>query len=621
LRDEAIATLALTDLERTDVFLPHLPDAVVKAQGNPARSVFSDDLSRVAWCNLSGSISVVRVADRREERNFPAPSENSSALGSIWSPDGKFLAVSYRGENRVWEIETGRVVCSTAISFEPSEASFTDDSRLVALLSDRGVCLFSLPDGAQVRRIPLPEDVSDFRLHPQEPWLATSTVKDLQVFDFATNTAVKSYPMAAAILGVEWCRNGRLLGAMLRDGTFFIGDVRTRNKIRLQGPPERPIHLCFSRDGTWVASVSNDGTTRLWNALAGGPPAASTLDGLAQKFSPDGKRLAYTRAEGVGIWNVVQPDRLYTALVGRLGFDLVEHVCFSPDGRWMVSMSEGPDGLWVWDLNQRQLVASNLGAGPRRQWMSFTPDGKRLLTLGKDGLNAWTVHSSEEKLDIGPPEPVPLEADSIVSDVAALSTDGQRLLARVRPRRGLIVDLAKNGALTPFDTAFELRSVAWAPDGQRLALGTHRAAGTHVLTLDGFRDLRTLGDTDSHVAYSPDGKWLVSFTPSQCEFYHASTLRLAKAFPRMQIDRNPGAMAFSANGRYFAFLKRRSQVELIDPKNLASLATFELPDGNTADTVDFSPDGQWLAIHDKARCHLYHLPTLRTNLRDLGLDW
>ena len=510
-------------------------------------------------------------------------------------------------------------------SAEPSEAggpvSFSADSRRVALHSDAGVIVFALPEGFEAKHVPLRGDAADFRLHPTESWLAVRGGKSLDVVNYRTGTLVQNYPQSSSVLGMEWSPDGRLLGAMLRNGNVFIADVHGKPRTILPGHPDRAIALAFSPGGAWLAVASRDGATRLWPTFVAGPPACTVRDGLVERFSRDGKSIAYASAEGVGIWRIAGPEQIYMPLVGWLAADLTEHIDFSPDGKWLVSVAGGSDGFAIWDLATRTLAASGVGAGADRYWIRFTPDGKRLLSLGLDGLQVWPVLENGGRLSFGPPATIPLEDRAAINGVAALSPDGHRVLVRVQPQRVLLVDLEKGGALTPIDTDFEVRTLAWSPDGQRIVAGTRKGGGTQILSAEDHKVVRVIGDGDTNAEYSPDGQCLAVFTPSRCEFYHAQTLRLAKTFPRAQLERNPGVMAFSADGRYFAYLKRRGQAELIDATTLESLATIELPDSGTAEDLAFSRDGQWLALHDKTRCHLYHLPALREGLRGLRLDW
>ena len=623
LRDEAIASLALTDLGARESFLPHPPDATSKIYSDPSGAQVSPDLARVAWCMVDGSVSIARFADGTVERLLP--STQASALGLCWSPDSRYLAVRYRDETRIWDWAESRTVLATPVNPHLGEkeppASFSGDSRRVAFTVDGQCAIHDLPGGRAIRKFrPLP-DIEEYTLHPSQPWIAFRAGKDAVVYDLDTDEILKAYTLNSTILRIAWSPDGRVLATAQRDGTLHTADVLTKNKLYLRQHLDRPLRLLFHPSGDLLASHSRDGNTRLWNTLAGGASVCATFDGLAQAFSPDGRRLAYSCAEGVGVWPLTTGAPAYRSLVGRMGFDLMEYMDFSPDGRWIISMAESPDGFWIWDVAAGRLVGERIAAGPRRRWLRFTPDGKSLVTLGDDGANVWPLSLQDGLLHIGQPQPIPLPHPFALDGVAALSADGTKLLACVWAGRALLIDLDNPKHQTPVETETPIGSLAIDPRGRQLAVGSRANQGSAVFAADAMRPLSLLGQSDASVLYSPDGKWLANFTATRCELYDTRTLKLTKTFPRQQVEKLAGQMAFSADSRTFAYFLTRSRVELVNTQTLESFTTIELPDQASGSHIRFSPDGAHLAIHSKARLHLYHLPSLRRELSALHLDW
>ena len=623
LRDEAIATLALTDLGARQSFLPHPADAISKVYADPSGAQISPDFERVAWCMVDGSVSIARFADGTAGRILPAT--GASALGLCWSPDGRYLAVRYRGETRVWDWAEGRAVLAVPVNpligeKEPP-ASFSSDSRRAAFTTDGRCSIRELPGGREVLSLrPLPE-IEEYALHPSHPWVAFRAGKDAVVYDFESEEILKVYSLNSSVLRVAWSPDGRVLAAAMRDGSLHAADVVTRNKHYFRQHADRPLRIVFQPGGDLFASHSRDGDTRLWDTLAGGSSICGTFEGLAQAFSPDGRRLAYSSAEGVGTWPLTTGTPAYRSLVGRMGYDLMECLEFSPDGRWLVSMADSPDGLWIWDVATGRLVAERVAAGPRRRWLQFTPDGRRLITLGEDGVNVWPLSTEAGLLHIGEPQPIALPPPVALDDTAALSADGRKLVARVWASRALLIDLEDPTQQTSIETETAMGSLALDPRTGAIAIGSRQNSGTQILAPDGQRPLAILGQNDANALYSPDGKWLANYSATRCEIYDARTLRLVKTYPRQQIEKLAGQMAFSADSHTFAYFLTRSRVELVDTRTLTSFATVELPDGAAGSHIRFSPDGIHLAIHSKSRLHLYHLPALRQELATLGLDW
>ena len=111
------------------------------------------------------------------------------------------------------------------------------------------------------------------------------------------------------------------------------------------------LDVAFSPDGGRLASVSHDGTLRLWEVATGREIAVAAATALAVEavaFSPDGRRIATGGDDGT--------VRLWDAHTGRpLGVcrghsAAVRALAFSPDGKWLVSAAlPEDDRCRLWD--------------------------------------------------------------------------------------------------------------------------------------------------------------------------------------------------------------------------------------------------------------------------------
>jgi len=295
-------------------------------------------------------------------------------------------------------------------------------------------------------------------------------------------------------------------------------------KARLKGHTEWVYSLSFNKDGTRLASGSEDGTVRIWDT-AKGEIIRVLEDGRLVScvaYSPDGKTVAsaaHTPGDSgdVYLWNT--DTGIKTILKGIRGGTL--GLAFSPNGQWLAASGKY-NAVRVWNLAFN--VSSNLpddqeGLGRR---LAFSRDGRFLAVAGSN-LSIWNVDtwskrsfpltdrvsglglSTDAKLlalafwQIGtisyfdvPSEDAPIQEllpsgagwqahQTFVNDVTfspndrLLATTGTDRVARiwdVRRRRSVAVLQGHTAQTDP---------VVFAPDGKILATGSATGDNTVIL--------------------------------------------------------------------------------------------------------------------------------------------
>jgi len=289
------------------------------------------------------------------------------------------------------------------------------------------------------------------------------------------------------------------------DAVLFVAGLAT-----LRGHDDTETNLAWSPDGKSIASMSDDGTVRLWDASTGREVRSFDVDLESLHtvaWSPDGKTLAtgglwesddsFARLD---LWDMGTGKKLRTlrgpVMVGDFGkWTDVWSLVWSPDGKFLAFGSG--DTVEIFDPGTAQRVRTLKGHQQEVKSVAWSPDGKSLASSSNDEtIKLWDASTGRE-LRTFPAH----WARSLV-----WSPDGKSV-AWANNDKVQLLDIGTGNEIRTLDSL-----PVWSPDGKAAAsVGSNHtvklwdaASGKELLSLRGHTD------TVNDVVWSPDGKSLAS---------------------------------------------------------------------------------------------------------------
>jgi WD40 repeat protein/subtilisin-like proprotein convertase family protein len=504
-------------------------------------------------------IRFAEAIDARDDPPQPIPIPDPARSGDVVVRAAAERAVAWPvspgvvGTLALWNLATGSLAHDFTLPAAPRQVALDAAGSRVLAATDRQLFLWNADDGALLARVDtqtefvLPPVFSADGGHVAIAERVEGANPLYSVLRSADGSLVSTIEGAANAQDWELGPGGRYIAVQGPETVVRVFETRRGAELRRLPHSDAVERLLHSNDGAMLVTVDRAGAIASWPlalASAGlGRPLGRTVAAATVSASADGRRLAFTRADGaVAVLDIIAGAELYRLRLPRSV--PVTRAQISGDGTQLVTQSGS--AVKRWQLPSKPVtprtatvdaptaialdrangvIAIGLASGQlqivpatgTRSPLSFfghrgaivaaALNGDRGLaaTGGDDGIvRVWELGSNAPTVAVAQPADAPVT-------LVALSADG-RYVAGAAGRTVRVATVGDGRVTAELHRESAVTALAFAPDSGRIAVGD--SAGELVIARVAAEArggvTARLDASITALAFAPDGRRLAA---------------------------------------------------------------------------------------------------------------